>query len=257
MLGRQVSAERRRQGDGWPIASASTGPSGPTPEWGYVLKRVHLAGVVPAILGLSGCANSTSEEPKSPPPPVPVSLMVRQVQLAVVRVAIGSIPCSMLHGSWARTPLSCCTSTATVSSCWAQAGAGGLSSKNGVHAVRLKCDDGNTDHAVGKVWGLSQSSMTVDWEGFGADTFRRSSWRDCSRPDVGTLVVRTAVRGPSAPPEQVARDGPHTAAPNGAPQLVQPPHWHGAPDWQPQPQPEPQPHAARTRRWCTWTGACC
>ncbi|MCA1217822.1 hypothetical protein [Streptomyces sp. 8L] len=28
-----------------------------------------------------------------------------------------------------------------------------------------------------------------------------------------------------------------------------PPHWHGAPDWQPQPQPEPQPQAPRTGRW--------
>ncbi|GHF91866.1 hypothetical protein GCM10017667_21570 [Streptomyces filamentosus] len=27
---------------------------------------------------------------------------------------------------------------------------------------------------------------------------------------------------------------------------MQPPHWHGAPDWQPQPQPEPQPQAPST-----------
>ncbi|CAD5965162.1 protein of unknown function [Streptomyces sp. KY75] len=40
----------------------------------------------------------------------------------------------------------------------------------------------------------------------------------------------------------------------GARQPEQPPHWHGAPDWQPHPQPEPQPQAPSTVRCTTSIG---
>ncbi|WP_406834943.1 hypothetical protein ACICHK_00615 [Streptomyces sp. AHU1] len=48
---------------------------------------------------------------------------------------------------------------------------GNASKEAGLYVIRLKCDDGNTDRTVGRVYGLSSKSMTIDWEGFGADAF--------------------------------------------------------------------------------------
>lgn len=48
-----------------------------------------------------------------------------------------------------------------------------LPRKGKAREIRLRCDDGNTDRTVGRVWGLTDSAMTVDWEAFGADSFRR------------------------------------------------------------------------------------
>ncbi|MGQ4381815.1 hypothetical protein ACN6K9_006787 [Streptomyces sp. SAS_267] len=48
---------------------------------------------------------------------------------------------------------------------------GKASKEAGLYVIRLKCGDGNTDRTVGRVYGLSRKSMTVDWEGFGADAF--------------------------------------------------------------------------------------
>ncbi|MFJ6069385.1 hypothetical protein ACIQFU_00845 [Streptomyces sp. NPDC093065] len=51
---------------------------------------------------------------------------------------------------------------------------GKVAKEDGVHVIRLKCDDGNADRSVGRVYGLSEKSMTVEWEGLGADGFRRA-----------------------------------------------------------------------------------
>ncbi|MEU4170196.1 hypothetical protein AB0F46_25355 [Streptomyces sp. NPDC026665] len=52
---------------------------------------------------------------------------------------------------------------------------GKVSKVDGLNVIRLKCDDGNTDRTLGRVYGLSAKSMTVDWEGFGADMFLRAT----------------------------------------------------------------------------------
>ncbi|MFG2308654.1 hypothetical protein ACGFS9_08180 [Streptomyces sp. NPDC048566] len=52
---------------------------------------------------------------------------------------------------------------------------GKVAKEDGLNVIRLKCDDGNTDRTVGRVYGLSAKTMTVDWEGFGADMFRRAT----------------------------------------------------------------------------------
>ncbi|MDT0615745.1 hypothetical protein [Streptomyces lancefieldiae] len=51
---------------------------------------------------------------------------------------------------------------------------GTVAKEDGLHVIRLKCDDGNTDRTVGRVYGLVADTMTVDWEGLGADSFRRA-----------------------------------------------------------------------------------
>ncbi|SCY70175.1 hypothetical protein SAMN02745898_10329 [Streptomyces sp. 136MFCol5.1] len=69
---------------------------------------------------------------------------------------------------------------------------------------------------------------------------------------------------PSEPPKGHVPAPRAESVPRGAPSarlrpvgLGQPPHWHGAPDWQPHPQPEPQPQAPSTVRWTTSAGVSC
>ncbi|MEU4087047.1 hypothetical protein [Streptomyces aureus] len=52
---------------------------------------------------------------------------------------------------------------------------GKVSKEDGLNVIRLTCADGNTDRTVGRVYGLSAKTMTVDWEGFGADMFLRAT----------------------------------------------------------------------------------
>ncbi|WP_328562893.1 hypothetical protein [Streptomyces coelicoflavus] len=51
---------------------------------------------------------------------------------------------------------------------------GNVAMEDGLHVIRLTCDDGNTDRSVGRVYGLSADGMTVEWEGLGADSFERA-----------------------------------------------------------------------------------
>ncbi|KAF2777313.1 MULTISPECIES: hypothetical protein [unclassified Streptomyces] len=51
---------------------------------------------------------------------------------------------------------------------------GNVAREDGLHVIRLTCDDGNTDRSVGRVYGLSADGMTVEWEGLGADSFERA-----------------------------------------------------------------------------------
>ncbi|WP_405555671.1 hypothetical protein [Streptomyces sp. NBC_01171] len=51
---------------------------------------------------------------------------------------------------------------------------GKASKEDGLHVISVKCDDGNTDRTVGRVYGLTQDAMTVDWEGFGAEIFHQT-----------------------------------------------------------------------------------
>ncbi|MFF3888353.1 hypothetical protein [Streptomyces sp. NPDC001914] len=51
---------------------------------------------------------------------------------------------------------------------------GKASKEDGLHVIRVKCDDGNTDRTVGRVYGLTKDAMTVDWQGFGADIYQQT-----------------------------------------------------------------------------------
>ncbi|MEV5385703.1 hypothetical protein [Streptomyces sp. NPDC052721] len=51
---------------------------------------------------------------------------------------------------------------------------GRASKEDGLWVLRLKCDDGNTDRTVGRVYALSSKTMTVGWDGFGGDIFQQT-----------------------------------------------------------------------------------
>ncbi|SFY46913.1 hypothetical protein [Streptomyces sp. F-1] len=52
---------------------------------------------------------------------------------------------------------------------------GTVAKEDGIPTIRLRCDDPRARRTVGKVWGLTEKTMTVDWEGYGADSFRHAS----------------------------------------------------------------------------------
>ncbi|QHC29905.1 hypothetical protein [Streptomyces sp. HF10] len=49
---------------------------------------------------------------------------------------------------------------------------GTVAEEDDVPTVRLHCDYPRAKRTVGKVWGLTEKGMTVDWQGYGADSFR-------------------------------------------------------------------------------------
>ncbi|MFF7334361.1 hypothetical protein [Streptomyces sp. NPDC008150] len=51
---------------------------------------------------------------------------------------------------------------------------GRAAKEDGVDTIRLTCDKKNATRTVGRVYGLTDKAMTVDWEGTGADSFFRS-----------------------------------------------------------------------------------
>ncbi|MFJ9669767.1 hypothetical protein ACIRP5_03115 [Streptomyces sp. NPDC101221] len=135
-----------------------------------MIKQVGKGAVtVAAVVALSGCGGTAPDgaKPSASPSPSPTSVD------------------AMLGGTWG-------TQSATWSS-----GPGGVfvlriegakveltgdrhcrgnaAREDGVHVIRLTCDDGNTDRSVGRVYGLTAHGMTVEWEGFGADSFERAT----------------------------------------------------------------------------------
>ncbi|QLJ06106.1 hypothetical protein HZZ00_00780 [Streptomyces sp. NEAU-sy36] len=52
---------------------------------------------------------------------------------------------------------------------------GTVAKEDGIHTIRLRCDDPRAKRTVGRVWGLTERAMTVDWEGYGADSFQHAS----------------------------------------------------------------------------------
>jgi hypothetical protein len=52
---------------------------------------------------------------------------------------------------------------------------GTVTKEGDIPTIRLKCNDPHAKRTVGKVWGLTKKGMTVEWEGFGADSFQHAS----------------------------------------------------------------------------------
>ncbi|TWV51437.1 hypothetical protein FRZ03_11910 [Streptomyces misionensis] len=52
---------------------------------------------------------------------------------------------------------------------------GTVAKEDGILTMRLRCDDPRAKRTVGTVWGLTERAMTVDWEGYGADSFQHES----------------------------------------------------------------------------------
>jgi hypothetical protein len=51
---------------------------------------------------------------------------------------------------------------------------GAVAEEDGIPTIRVQCTYPHAKRTVGKVWGLTEKGMTVDWEGFGADSFQHA-----------------------------------------------------------------------------------
>ncbi|MFI2764323.1 hypothetical protein ACH5A3_36650 [Streptomyces echinatus] len=152
-----------------------------------MIKQVcKVAVIAAAVVALSGCGAADSEEAKASPSPSLAS--------AASPGDVASTPSTdgasdkidaTLTGAWASVPA---TRTPEPGSLFVlhirnlkaellgdHHCQGKVVKEEGVDVIRLKCDDGNADRAVGRVYGLTADTMTVEWEGLGADIFRRAT----------------------------------------------------------------------------------
>ncbi|MGW2788172.1 hypothetical protein ACWC3X_44725 [Streptomyces populi] len=149
-----------------------------------MITRVHKAAgmLLVAACAVSGCGGTESEGAKHSPGPAPTANSDSPAGTRSTQAA-GDEAEPPLDGDWVYlAPISDLGSSARLLIDGQQVKLGdsqhqchGKASKeDGLYVLRLKCDDGNTDRTVGRVHGLSWKSMTVDWEGFGAETFRQT-----------------------------------------------------------------------------------
>lgn len=142
-----------------------------------MIKRIQrAAGVVAMVVALAACSDAGASDAKSPPQPTATPTAGGAV--APSSAESTSEAASMLVGTWAASGPELFVLRVTglrVEMLGPHHCRGRVAKEDGVQVMRLKCDDGNTDRAVGRVYGLSASTMTIDWEGLGADSMRRDT----------------------------------------------------------------------------------
>ncbi|MFE4703475.1 hypothetical protein ACFRIC_41120 [Streptomyces sp. NPDC056738] len=145
----------------------------------HVIKRVReVAGtVLVAAVAVSGCGGAESEGAKSSSEPTSTASPGSTASTPSAQVVGGEADPS-LDGHWLYPAWDNGGSAVILLVDGQQVELNGkhhcrgkASKEAGLYVIRLKCDDGNTDRTVGRVYGLSRKSMTVDWEGFGADAY--------------------------------------------------------------------------------------
>ena len=126
------------------------------------------------VLALSGCSDAMPGEAKSSPTSVPTSSPSGGNDASATQ---GAGDTADPTGTWASVsaglPVVLRIKGSRVELLGGSHCQGTLTKEDAVRVIRLKCDDGNTDRTVGKVFALTTSRMAVEWEGFGADSFRR------------------------------------------------------------------------------------
>lgn len=143
-----------------------------------MIKQVHQAAVVvAAVLALSGCGGA--EPGKAKPSASPVSTQTGGAADGTPSAqGTDDKVDATLTGSWASfsagPPVVLRIEGSRVELQGESHCRGTLSKEDGGHVIRLKCDDGNTDRTLGKIYRSRTSTMTVDWEGFGADSMQRT-----------------------------------------------------------------------------------
>ncbi|MEV6804279.1 hypothetical protein [Streptomyces sp. NPDC051132] len=143
-----------------------------------MIKRVHQAAVVvAAVVALSGCGGAESGEAKP---------SVSSVTTPTGGAGDGTLSAqdaddevdATLTGSWASfsagPPVVLRIEGSRVELLGESHCRGTLSKEDGRQVITLKCDDGNTDRTRGEIYRSRTSTMTVDWEGFGADSMQRT-----------------------------------------------------------------------------------
>ncbi|MFE9358384.1 hypothetical protein ACFYPB_30410 [Streptomyces olivaceoviridis] len=143
-----------------------------------MIRQMHQAAVaVAAVLALSGCggAESGKAKPSASPVSTPTGGAVNGTPSA--QDADDKVDAT-LTGSWASfsagPPVVLRIEGSRVELLGESHCRGTLSKEDGGHVIRLKCDDGNADRTLGKIYRSGTSTMTVDWEGFGADSMQRT-----------------------------------------------------------------------------------
>ncbi|MEW2620194.1 hypothetical protein [Streptomyces sp. NPDC048106] len=134
-----------------------------------MLKRTHVALTVPALLLLVGCGSSDPASPKTH----------ATGPRNTASPATEAETIAQLHGSWGAFFSG---PTVVLNFTGRQVGlrgggvacAGSVAREDGILTIRLKCDDPHAKRTVGKIWGLTENAMTVDWTNYGADSFTRA-----------------------------------------------------------------------------------
>ncbi|MFD5718071.1 hypothetical protein [Streptomyces sp. NPDC127036] len=132
------------------------------------------AGIVATLVALAGCSDAGAEDAKSSAS-TPTSTASGVVPTPSAEGTSDGAAATLV-GNWAASGLEPMVLQVTglrAEMMGQHHCRGRVTRQDGVQIVRLKCDDGNTDRAVGRVYGLTASTMTIDWEGFGADSMRR------------------------------------------------------------------------------------
>ncbi|MEU8794867.1 hypothetical protein [Streptomyces sp. NPDC048643] len=141
-----------------------------------MIKRIQrAAGVVATIVALAGCGDAGGADAKSSPQPTATPTADGVATLPSAEGTSDAAAVTLV-GEWSSSgpELLVLHVTGLRAETMGQHHCRGRVAKDdGVYVIRLKCDDGNTDRAVGRVYGLTASAMTVDWQGFGADSMQR------------------------------------------------------------------------------------
>ncbi|MFD4345994.1 hypothetical protein ACFWQ6_14210 [Streptomyces coelicoflavus] len=135
------------------------------------------AATVAAVVALSACGGTGpngAEPPESPSPSATAAASPSGV--AATPGGSGGKADALLSGTWGTSTGSVLLRVRgrAVEMASAHRCQGKVAEEDGLHVIRLTCDDGNTDRSVGRVYGLSADGMTVEWEGLGADSFERA-----------------------------------------------------------------------------------
>lgn len=137
-----------------------------------MIKRICTATTVLLLLGLAGCSSApAAKDSSASSSSVPAEDLADTPEPQPTPEAIGGT----LDGSWGAFGPDSVVVLHISGHRVELLGGGRCDKEAGIPTIRLTCNCAKAERTVGKVWGLSDKSMTVDWEGFGADSFRRST----------------------------------------------------------------------------------
>ncbi|MEV7325871.1 hypothetical protein [Streptomyces sp. NPDC093970] len=144
-----------------------------------MIKLIRNATTALAMLGLAGCAStSAAQSPSESSSSVSASPSVEALADAPEPTTTPDPVGVKLDGSWgafeSRSALVLDIHGRRV----ALRGGGGrcegtVAEEDDRPTIHLRCDYPRAKRTVGKVWGATEASMTVDWQGYGADIFRQ------------------------------------------------------------------------------------
>jgi hypothetical protein len=144
-----------------------------------MIKRIGEVLTVVALFGLSGCGSTSEAEgaPASASSTPPDDAVAPAPQTTTAEIG------GVLDGSWGAFPpdgiiLLDISGHKVVMRGGGHRCEGSVAKENEHLTVRLKCNDPQEKRTVGTIWGLTETGMTVEWKGYGADSFRHATPED-------------------------------------------------------------------------------